>query len=68
MDKDRPEAVVDTILNIKEACEFLGITKRTMYTLLKERKIPARKIGGQWRFSKQLLLDMFRPDGAGDRE
>jgi len=49
----------EEILNIKEACELLGIKQRTMYTLLKDGKIPAIKIGGQWRFSKELLINMF---------
>lgn len=49
----------DEILNIKKACDLLGIHQRTMYSLLKEGKIPAVKIGGQWRFSRQVLLDLF---------
>jgi len=47
------------ILNLKEACELLQIQKRTMYQLLKESKIPAVKIGGQWRFRKQELFSLF---------
>ncbi len=49
----------EEILNIKEACDLLGIKQRTMYSLLKEGKIPAIKIGGQWRFSKEMLISMF---------
>ncbi|MFQ6614430.1 MAG: helix-turn-helix domain-containing protein [Fidelibacterota bacterium] len=47
------------ILNLEEACQLLQIRKRTMYQLLKERKIPGVKIGGQWRFRKQDLFNLF---------
>ncbi|MCF7800532.1 MAG: helix-turn-helix domain-containing protein [Candidatus Marinimicrobia bacterium] len=49
----------EEILDLDTACELLRIRHRTMYTLLKEGKVPGVKIGGQWRFSKKALLDMF---------
>lgn len=51
--------MTEEIFNIKQACEFLGIKERTMYKLINSGKIPAIKIGGQWRFAKQVLIDMF---------
>ncbi|NOZ09167.1 MAG: helix-turn-helix domain-containing protein [FCB group bacterium] len=47
------------IINIDEACQLLQIKHRTMYQLLKNGDIPAVKIGGQWRFSRKVLLDLF---------
>ncbi|NOZ74584.1 MAG: helix-turn-helix domain-containing protein [FCB group bacterium] len=47
------------ILNLVEACRLLQIRKRTMYQLLKDRKIPGIKIGGQWRFRKQDIFSLF---------
>src|SRR4030042_2275483 len=38
------------ILDIKETADFLRLTEKTVYTLVKEGKIPSLKIGGQWRF------------------
>lgn len=55
----------EKILNIDEACEFLGIKRRTIYKLLKEGNLPAVKIGGQWRFSQEVLMDLFRRQTAG---
>lgn len=52
---------IEEILDLDTACELLRIRHRTMYTLLKEGKVPAVKIGGQWRFSKKELLNMFTP-------
>ncbi|MFH1852242.1 MAG: helix-turn-helix domain-containing protein [Candidatus Neomarinimicrobiota bacterium] len=55
----------EKILNIDEACEFLGIKRRTIYKLLKEGSLPAVKIGGQWRFSQEVLMDLFRRQTTG---
>ncbi|NQU27158.1 MAG: hypothetical protein HQ528_02590 [Candidatus Marinimicrobia bacterium] len=37
----------EEILNLDDACSFLGIKHRTMYKLLKYSTIPAIKIG-EW--------------------
>ncbi len=55
------------ILDIRAAANFLGIKKRTMYKLVNEGEIPAKKIGGQWRFSKTQLISLFdRGNGSGE--
>lgn len=40
------------ILTIKEVAEYLRIMEKTAYRLASERKIPAFKVGGSWRFRK----------------
>jgi excisionase family DNA binding protein len=45
------------ILNIEQAMEFLGVSEKTIIKLLREEHIPARKIGREWRFSKQALIE-----------
>lgn len=47
----------NNILNIEQAVEFLGVSEKTLIKLLREEHIPARKIGREWRFSKQALID-----------
>jgi excisionase family DNA binding protein len=44
------------ILNIEQAVEFLGVSEKTLIKLLREEHIPARKIGREWRFSKEALI------------
>ena len=39
---------------LKEAAEYFRITKMTLYRLAKLKKIPAFKVGGQWRFKKDI--------------
>ncbi len=52
------------ILTIEEAAEYLRIKRRTLYTLAAQRKIPAVKIGGQWRFQKGQLHALFENAAA----
>lgn len=47
----------DDILNLEQACIFLGVGERTLIKMLREEHIPARKIGREWRFSKAALMD-----------
>lgn len=44
------------ILTLEQACNFLGVSERTLIKLLKEENIPARKIGREWRFSRSALI------------
>jgi excisionase family DNA binding protein len=51
--------MTDEILDIKQAAEYLQIKERTLYRLVGDGEIPGIKVGGQWRFSKRCLEDMF---------
>ena len=50
---NRPERT--QIMTPKEAAKYLGFHLVTVYRLLKKHEIPATKIGGQWRFKKDIL-------------
>ena len=41
------------ILTIREVADFLKVTERTIYRLAAAKQMPAFKIGGSWRFSRQ---------------
>lgn len=47
----------ESILNVEQAVEFLGISEKTLIKMLREEHIPARKIGREWRFSKAALTE-----------
>jgi excisionase family DNA binding protein len=53
LNSPRPERT--QIMTPKEAAKYLGLHIVTIYRLLKKREIPGTKIGGQWRFKKDLL-------------
>jgi len=62
MSKERRKMDND-ILNLEQACDFLGVGERTLIKLLREEHIPARKIGREWRFSRCALMEWI---GSGD--
>ena len=43
------------IMTIKDVADYLKINEKTIYKLAKEKKIPAFKIGGNWRFKKKAI-------------
>ena len=45
----------EILLTPKEVARYLKVDKFTVYRLLTKRKIPAFKVGGQWRFKKKLI-------------
>ena len=49
-------------MDIKEAAEYLHIKVWTLYRLAKRGKVPAIKVGGQWRFKRDVLDAMFHND------
>ncbi|MFH1278865.1 MAG: helix-turn-helix domain-containing protein [Candidatus Eisenbacteria bacterium] len=56
------------ILDVGAAAKYLRITRATLYKLAKEKKIPGLKIGGQWRFSKDRLDELFAEGFAPEVE
>jgi len=54
------------ILNIEQAVEFLGVSEKTLIKLLREEHIPARKIGREWRFSKEALINWLSTGDSYD--
>ena len=49
------------IMTPREAAEYLSVHVRTIYRLVKHGDIPGRKIGGSWRFKKEIL-DLWLSD------
>lgn len=45
------------ILTIEEAAELLGVSVKTFNKVLHTENLPARKIGREWKFSRQALID-----------
>jgi len=54
------------VLNLDEASELLQIEIGEMEELLKTESIPVRKIGGQWRFSRDALLKWLGDGNSKD--
>lgn len=52
----------DKYLTSKEVAELLNISDYTIKRFAREKRIPARKIGRQWRFSKQEIEEWFKSE------
>ena len=48
---------LNDILNLEQAREYLKIGRNTILKLAGEGKIPAKKVGHIWRFSKRQLIE-----------
>ena len=53
------------ILTIEEAASFLQIGKRSLYNLVKEGKVPGKKVLNKWRFERESLKAWVREGDGG---
>lgn len=52
----------DRALTTEAACDFLSISRQTLYKLVRSKKIPGRKVGENYRFLKSDLIRYFKSD------
>ena len=45
----------EQIMTLREVAKYLGLHIMTVYKLTREGRVPAAKIGGQWRFKRDVL-------------
>jgi len=45
----------EEILTVKELAKYLKMDEHTIYRLARRGILPAVKIGGEWRFKKDLI-------------
>jgi len=50
----------EEIYGIDAAVDYAGISKRKLYRLAIQGNIPCVKMGGKWRFKKEILDIFFR--------
>jgi excisionase family DNA binding protein len=48
------------LMTVTETCRYLKITSRTLYRYLRNRQIPAFKLGKEWRFVRSDLEQWIR--------
>jgi excisionase family DNA binding protein len=57
------------VLTLEEVADFLHVHPSTVYRLLKKRRIPAFRMGSDWRFNQESIeqwvkqLEAERPAG-----
>ncbi len=45
----------ESLLTIEEVARYLRVDKFTVYRLVSQKKLPAFRVGNQWRFKKKIL-------------
>jgi excisionase family DNA binding protein len=53
----------DAVLSLEEAAAFLRVSETTVYQLLREGQLRARKVGREWRFLKSNLVAYLKEGG-----
>jgi excisionase family DNA binding protein len=43
------------LLTLVELAKYLSVDKFTIYRLMTKKKLPGFKVGGQWRFKKEMI-------------
>ena len=56
------------VMTVQETCAYLRLAQSTVYKLAQAGKLPGRKIGGTWRFSRPVLTKWLENTQAGTEE
>lgn len=49
----------DDVMTVRDVADYLKLDERTVYNLANRGKLPAVKIGKQWRFRRSMIDRMF---------
>ena len=49
----------DEIMTLEEVAAYLKVKPQTIYTWAQEKRIPAAKIGKEWRFKRSIIDAWF---------
>lgn len=55
----RLKSVENDIMTLEEVAAYLRLKPQTIYTWAQEKKIPAAKLGKEWRFKKSIIDEWF---------
>jgi excisionase family DNA binding protein len=50
----------ENLLTTAQVARYLSVDKFTVYRLVTQKRIPAFKVGNQWRFKKRMLDQWLR--------
>ncbi|MBW2000485.1 MAG: helix-turn-helix domain-containing protein [Deltaproteobacteria bacterium] len=56
----------DRWLSVDEICQYLGISRDTVYKWIDQKDMPAHRVGRLWKFRKEEVDEWVRSGGAGE--
>ena len=54
----------DAIMTVREVAAYLKLSEATVYKWAKAKKIPAMRIGRNWRFQRQAVEEWLMKEAA----
>lgn len=54
------------VMNVEEVADLLRVSNQTVYNLVRSGRLPATKIGREWRFSRARILEMIADGTSGE--
>jgi excisionase family DNA binding protein len=58
----------EDVLDLNQAAELLKVSDRTLWGLAREGRVPSRRVGKQYRFSRSQLLEWIRDNNNQQNE
>ena len=55
----RSKPMENDIMTLEEVAAYLRLKPQTIYTWAQDKKIPAAKLGKEWRFKKSIVDEWF---------
>lgn len=49
-----------TLIGIRNAAKFLNISANTLYAMIKDEKVPCLRVGGNYHFDPEELINHFK--------
>ncbi len=50
--------------SLKEICEYLGVSRDTIFKWIEHKNMPAHKMGRQWKFKVDEVDEWIKAGGA----
>ena len=61
-----PTSEADRWLSVQEVAAHLGVSRETVYAWIKNKAMPAHRVGRHWKFKKEEVDQWVRNDGAAE--
>jgi excisionase family DNA binding protein len=59
---------LEPLLTLEQVAEYLNIDRFTVYRLVAQKQLPAFKVGGQWRFSQEMIEAWLMKNSKNSRK
>jgi len=63
-----PPKMQENLLTTVQVAEYLKVDKFTIYRLVAQKKIPAFRVGSQWRFKKSVIEDWLMRNSNSEKQ